>query len=407
MRALLFGVTPDTDGSDLPADLDPNLRGLATTPQAEREMADPGLLGPDWMVVRPHLTGICGSDAKQVFMDGDPDSPMTALISFPQVLGHEMVGTVVAAGPEAGHREGDRVVLNPWLSCGPRGITPECASCRQGDYNMCWNFDQGRLAPGIHTGNSATATGGFAELVPVHRVMAIPCPDAVSDEVAVLADPFSVSLHAVLRNPPPPGGTALVYGVGALGTTTAAILEALYPGVRVAAVARYAHQASAAEGHGATAFAHEPREDLIHAVADWAGARVQKPWLGLPWTYPGGVDVVYDTVATWESLEVDVRVAAPRGRVVVTGVASPARFEWSPWYFKELTLIGSNAFGVEELDGVRRHAIAHYLDLAERGRVDVAHMLTHTFRLGQWRDAFAALARQGDSGALKVAFDFR
>jgi threonine dehydrogenase-like Zn-dependent dehydrogenase len=34
-------------------------------------------------------------------------------------------------------------------------------------------------------------------------------------------------------------------------------------------------------------------------------------------------------------------------------------------------------------------------------------MLTHTFRLEQWRDAFRALAEQGDSGAIKVAFDFR
>ncbi len=407
MKALLFGVDPKVDPSTLPDDLDPSLRALALTPQAERDLPDPQLLGPDWMVVRTAMTGICGSDTKQVLMDGDADSPMTAIISFPQVLGHEMIGTVVEAGPEAGHREGDRIVLNPWLSCGPRGITPECASCTVGDYNMCWNFDRGRLQPGIHSGNSSSATGGFAELVPVHKVMAIPCPDDVPDEVAVLADPFSVSLHSVLRNPPPPGGRALVYGIGALGTTTVAILAALYPDVRVAAVARHPHQAAIAERHGAQAFAHEPREDLVAALADWSEARLQKPWQGLPWTYPGGVDVVYDTVATWESLEVDVRVTTPRGRVVITGVASPARFEWSPWYFKELTLVGSNAFGVENLEGVRRHAIAHYLELARTGRIDVAHMLTHTFRLGDWREAFRTLALAADTGALKVAFDFR
>ena len=134
---------------------------------------------------------------------------------------------------------------------------------------------------------------------------------------------------------------------------------------------------------------------------------MNKPWLGLQWLHPGGVDVVYDTVATWETLEVGVRVARARGKLVITGVSSPARFEWSPWYFKELSLIGSNAFGFETVDGVRRHAIAHYLDWAKSGRVDVRHMLTHTFRLEQWRDAFGALARQGESGALKVAFDFR
>ena len=81
---------------------------------------------------------------------------------------------------------------------------------------------------------------------------------------------------------------------------------------------------------------------------------------------------------------------------------------WDPHRrLKELSYVGSNAFGVEEVDGVRRHGIAHYLDLAAAGRVDIASMLTHTFTLDEWRDAFTALATQDRSGAIKVAFDFR
>jgi len=56
---------------------------------------------------------------------------------------------------------------------------------------------------------------------------------------------------------------------------------------------------------------------------------------------------------------------------------------------------------------VRQHGVAHYLDLAASGRVDIGSMLTHTFRLEEWRDAFTALATQDRSGAIKVAFDFR
>jgi threonine dehydrogenase-like Zn-dependent dehydrogenase len=70
-------------------------------------------------------------------------------------------------------------------------------------------------------------------------------------------------------------------------------------------------------------------------------------------------------------------------------------------------MVGSNAFGVEEIEGVRRHGIEHYLDLAAGGRVDLGSMLTHTFALAEWRDAFGALATQDTSGAIKVAFDFR
>jgi threonine dehydrogenase-like Zn-dependent dehydrogenase len=69
--------------------------------------------------------------------------------------------------------------------------------------------------------------------------------------------------------------------------------------------------------------------------------------------------------------------------------------------------VGSNAFGVEEVDGRRQHGIAHYLDLADAGRIDLTGLLTHTFRLDEWRAAFAALATQDRSNAIKVAFDFR
>ena len=56
---------------------------------------------------------------------------------------------------------------------------------------------------------------------------------------------------------------------------------------------------------------------------------------------------------------------------------------------------------------VRQHGIAHYLDLVRDGRVDLGGMLTHTFPLERWRDAFTTLIDQGETGAIKVAFDLR
>ena len=409
MKALVFGVTPEAVESP-PADAPRLLQNLATPPMALQDADPPKLFGPDWTVLRTRMTGICGSDAKQALLDFDSDAgdnPMSAFISFPQVMGHEVVATVDAAGPESGLEPGQRVVLNPWLSCAPRGITPECPACEDGDYNLCWNFNDGRLTAGIHTGNSSDASGGFADLLPAHKLMAIPVPDDVSDEVAVLADPFAVSLHAITRNPPPEGGRVLVYGAGALGTTAGAILAVLYPSVEVGVVARFPQQAALAEQRGLTVFTPEPRLDLIEAVADWSGGVLRTPWDGLPTSHPGGIDVIYDTVGSPETVEVGIRVLRERGTLVQMGVSSPARFEWTPWYFKELRLVGSNAFGIEEVEGVRKHGIAHYLDLVQAGRIDLTGMLTHTFRLEQWRDALAACADQATSGAVKVAFDFR
>jgi threonine dehydrogenase-like Zn-dependent dehydrogenase len=237
--------------------------------------------------------------------------------------------------------------------------------------------------------------------------MMVPVPDDVSDEVAVLADPFSVALHAVTRNPPPPGGQAVVYGAGALGTCATAILRALHPDVEVATVARWDAQAALAAALGARTFAHEPRPELIESLADWSQGVLRRPWEGLPIAWPGGVDVVYDTVGAPETLEVALRVIRERGAIVQLGLGAMARCEWTPWYFKEARLLGSNAFGIEEVDGVRKHAMEHYLDLVRAGRIDVSAMLTHTFPLERWREAFLTLVRQGETGAVKCAFDLR
>ena len=404
MKALVFGVPPEPPAGQENA--------LTHSPVGLRQVPDPALLHDDWVITRPRLTGICGSDSKQILLDfgeGDADNALAAFCSFPQVMGHEVVADVVALGPTArGLEAGQRVVLNPWLSCGPRGIDPPCPACRSGDFSLCWSFCDGDIKPGIHTGVSADVTGGYAELMPAHDGMLYPVPDAVPDELAVFADPFSVSLHAVTRHPPPRSGRVLIYGAGSLGLCALAILRALYPDVAVAVVARFAAQAELARRFGADlVLAHEPRLAVIEGVVAWGGGRLRQPLQGLPMAYPGAVDVVYDTVGKPETFEVGVRVLVARGTLVKAGVHAPGRWEWSPLYFKEIALVGSNAFGVEEVDGRRRHAIAHYLDLVVDGRIDLRPMLTHTFRLEQWREAFLAIADQGASGAVKVAFDQR
>jgi threonine dehydrogenase-like Zn-dependent dehydrogenase len=302
---------------------------------------------------------------------------------------------------------GERVVLNPWLSCAPRGIEPPCAACAAGQLSLCENFARGRLAPGIHTGNSATATGGFAPLVPAHESMCFPIPANVDFTTAVLADPFSVALHSIVHNPPPRApGTAVVYGCGTLGLLTVAILRLLHPAVRVFTVARYPHQGRLAQQFGAeAAIDHRPTREIIERVAALTGTDVLQPWYGQP-MLNRGADVVYDTVGSAETLEVGVRIAAPRARIVVTGVEIPRRFEWTPLYFKEIAVVGSNAFAVEEIGGERRHAIEWYLDWVSQGKLDVTPIITHRFSLAEYRDAFMVCRDQGASAAVKVLFRF-
>jgi threonine dehydrogenase-like Zn-dependent dehydrogenase len=372
-----------------------------------RSIPEPALPASDWVVLRTRLCGLCGRDYKQVFLNGNFDNPMTALISFPQVLGHEVVATVEKVGPGVTQRKvGERVVLNPWLSCAPRGLEL-CEWCRRGELAQCRNFTRGVIAPGIHTGNSRQATGGFAPLLPAHESQCIPVPDDISDETAVLADPFSVSLHAVLHEPPPQGGTVLVYGCGTLGLLSIAILRALHPEVRVLAIARFAHQAELARRFGAEGvLRHRPEGAIIRELAQALGVEVQQPWRGLP-MLNGGVDVIYDSVGSPATIEVGVRVTRPRGRIVVTGVEKPRRFEWTPLYFKEIAIVGSNAFAVEESEGRRQHAMEWYLELVRSKGIDATAIITHRYRLEQYRQAFLDCYDQRGSGAVKVLVDFR
>jgi threonine dehydrogenase-like Zn-dependent dehydrogenase len=239
--------------------------------------------------------------------------------------------------------------------------------------------------------------------------MLFPVPDGIDDEHAIFADPFAVSLHSITRHPPPPGGKALVWGAGALGSCAIVILRTLYPDVEVAVVARFDAQAALAERLGAHAVLRlASKAELVEQLAAWSGG-VLKPTMegldGIPMCHPGGIDVAYDTVAKPETFEVEVRVLKARGTLVKSGVHAPGRWEWSPLYFKEISWVGSNAFGIEEVEGVRKHGIEHYLDLAAAGRVDLTGMLTHTFGLSQWQDAFYAIADQEHTGAVKVAID--
>lgn len=408
MQALLFRYTlPRLAFARVFGKLTPRAYVAFGAPMRLEEIEEPTLLGDEWTVVRTALCGICGSDVKQVFLHGNFDNPLRALISFPQVLGHEVVGVVERVGPGVKNRRvGERVVITPWLPCGPRGIDPPCDACQRGDYSLCEHFTDGALPPGMHAGNCTAVTGGFAPLLPAHESNLFPIPDNVSFDQAVLADPFSVCMHAILKAPPEKGALTLVYGAGALGLFTVAALRTMFPSARVAIVSRYPHQADLARELGAeeVIMTRDPAE-IVETVAEMVDTKIHRPPQGLPWLLRG-VDAIYDMVGSAESLEVGVRIANPRAPVVIAGVGLPKRFEWTPHYFKEVELIGSNAFGIEEYAGVRAHSIEHYLRLVEAGELDLSPLITHRFRLDQYKEAFLVMNSKARHKAVKSVFEF-
>ena len=209
------------------------------------------------------------------------------------------------------------MLLQCWLSCAPRGITPLCPACEAGDYSLCWNFLDGRLAPGIHVGNSSDAPGGFGERVPAHASMAIPIPDDVTDEVAVLADPFAVALHSITRTPPPVERQGR--GVGrrrARHRARSRCLRALYPTVEVCVVARTTAQQKLVHKLGAQYIVSSDQEPeaIVVELAEWSGGVLRKPWGGLPIAHPGSSTSCTTRSARPTTIEQALRVMKPRVR---------------------------------------------------------------------------------------------
>ncbi|HZU71822.1 MAG TPA: zinc-binding dehydrogenase [Acidimicrobiales bacterium] len=361
-------------------------------PVGLEEVAEPEPPGTDWVACQTVQSGVCGSDVKQIFLNGARDNPLTAVVSFPHVLGHEALARRCDTG--------ERVVLNPWLSCAPRGIDPPCPACAEGRFPWCRNFTAGDLPPALHLGNCAGAAGAHAERFCAHVTQLHPVPEGISDDAAVLADPVSVSLRSVLLAPPPPGAAVLVYGSGTLALVAVALLRHLFAENEVWIACRPGRRAQLAAALGAHALLPTRPDDLVAEVARRTGARPLTPWSGRDWLQDAPA-VVYDTVGSTETVETSLRLLATGGTLVVSGVEPPHRFEWTPLYFKELRVVGSNAFGVETLRGVTKHAFEHYFDLVGEG-LDVTPVITHRFGLGEWDRAVLTLARRDRSGAVKV-----
>ncbi len=92
--------------------------------------------------------------------------------------------------------------------------------------------------------------------------------------------------------------------------------------------------------------------------------------------------------------------------MLLVGVGPPRRYEWTPIFFREVTVIGSNAYGIEDFDEGRMHGFEHYLRLCAEKKLDPTPMITHRFPLERYREAFVAARDKRRHGAVKVMFDF-
>ncbi|MFW9882681.1 MAG: oxidoreductase, partial [Candidatus Thorarchaeota archaeon] len=129
------------------------------------------------------------------------------------------------------------------------------------------------------------------------------------------------------------------------------------------------------------------------------------PKKGYKWALDG-VNGIVDTISSAETFEIGQRILHTQGKLVFFGVSTPKRFENTLHYFKELEMIGSNAFGIEIFHDKSLHAFQHYINFLSEGLINTQMLITHKFPLTDYKDAFEALANKSKSHAVKVLFDF-
>jgi threonine dehydrogenase-like Zn-dependent dehydrogenase len=204
----------------------------------------------------------------------------------------------------------------------------------------------------------------------------------------------------LLAPPPSSGQPVLVYGSGTLAYAAIALLRHLYPASEVWAATRPGARAALATRLGAHAVLPTDPDELVAEVARRVATTPLTPWSKREWLQDGPA-VVYDTIGSVETVETSLRLLTTGGTLVISGVEPPRRFEWTPLYFKELRVIGSNGFGVEEVGEVAKHAMEHYFDFISGG-FDLTPVITHRFPLERWNEAVLTLKNSRRTGAVKV-----
>jgi threonine dehydrogenase-like Zn-dependent dehydrogenase len=370
------------------------------SPLQLEDAPDPVLPTPQWVRVKPLLSGICGSDLGTLSSENSPYfSPLT---SPPFTMGHEVVGEIVE--DNSGFRAGERVVLEPALGCAVRGIDPPCPYCASGRHALCLNVARGDISPGIQTGFCRDTGGGWsrgtlvAHPSQLHRV-----PQAIPDEAAVAIEPLACAVHAALGAAPAPDDTALVIGAGSVGLFTVAALRHLTDAGHIICVAKHERQKYEALRLGATEVVH-PKE-TYSKLPEMLGTTPYKPELGKP-VVMGGAGKVFECVGAPGTMEDALRLTRPGGEVTLVGMpGAKSTLDLTALWYKEIRLAGSYAYSIENHLGEKTSSFQLAFDIAPQIRLET--LVGPHFRLENYREAIAAARSVGREGHIKVVFDHR
>jgi L-iditol 2-dehydrogenase len=317
------------------------------------------------VLIRVAACGICGTDIKKIYH---------AYVAPPQILGHELAGTVVAAGRGVTKwKLGDRVMSFHHTPCG------RCFYCERRLFSQCKQYKTTGLTAGF-TPNG----GGFAEYVKAMPWVAergiVALPDDVSFEEATFIEPINTIVKAVQKARVTAGETVLIVGCGPIGLQL--LMVANLEGAKLYTSDPMAVRRRKSLTLGALESFDPSSGKLVEEIEARTGGR--------------GADAVLVAVAHPSVVADALRAARPGGRVLLFAANDPVtkiEFPASAVGIDEKEILGSYSAAVDIQEAGA--------DLVLKKKLPVMDIVTHRFPLARIQEGLN-LAAKPTAESLKI-----
>ena len=306
--------------------------------------------GPGEVQLKVSHCGICGTDLH--IYHGVMDKRVT----FPQIMGHEVSGTVAAIGEGVeGFAVGDPVAVMPLDPCG------DCPACDAGHSHICQNLK----FLGIDT------PGAFQSFwtVPAHTLHHL--PDNLSLPHGAMIEPLAVACHDVRMGSVQAGEYVVVLGGGPIGTLVALVAKNAGANVLLSEINPF--RVELAKDLGLDAF--NPTEgDLVAYVNEQTGG--------------AGADVVFEVTGSKAGASVMTDLPRTRGRIVIVGIFGQApEVDLFRFFWRELQLLGARVYEHEDF--------AKAIELAAAGAIPLDKIITDVHPLTELKAGFQQMESGG------------
>jgi len=268
-------------------------------------------IGNNEALIKVKYAGICGTDL-HIYKGLHPR------VKAPLVMGHEISGIVDEIRTNRKDMNvGERVVINPLISCG------KCFPCKENNPHLCPNLN----LVGIDQ------NGGFAEYVKVRDDKLYKIPDSLSMDLAALMEPVAVAVHAVRKSQLSLGDKVAVIGGGPIGQLIAQICK-LNGASLVVMLEINSERVNFAKNFGI--ITGSSPEESIKKVKEITKGK--------------GADIVYEAVGIQDTYSYTTDLVKVGGKIIAVGAASkPIALNFWKIYFEELKIIGIHVYEPEDI----------------------------------------------------------